>query len=522
MRVHAKLPGGGTLTLEVQGHDTVETLRNKIAEKHPSAHQDLQTIGLDGQALRDGSTMQELGVQIDTTFAVGLRQPEQEILLNVGGTRQSTVLSTLLAKPGSRIYEMFADMRQGGAPSFPRTQRAGADGLPEGVPYQPGGPLPQGSDGAYLIDRDGPSFRYVVNYLRDGEPALPTKASELDQLAREARYFGLEELAAACACPLQIVRAACGGCVTADEILSLSEEQRKTLCQQQRVSVVVQMRLEATVHERAVEAERLRGAAAAEAEQIRKAAAAVDRLRKELHARRLDLSEAALRALAAAGVDTSDAVRLDAAAALGLGLSEEDARKLGDAAPGVVCVFEGVDNSTKNHGKFDQCGVINHIATQGGTRAWANPHTAGWVRVEFSSCSSGELADLVSKYDAKTSCSSNKQLPAWMRVDLGATRQLCVNHYALRNRDNSGNVLRNWELQGANAADGPWTTLRRHDNDASIEDKRCFVAAWPVDSGGAAFRFFRVHMHGHTSGGRSDYDYLNLGSIEFWGALTGT
>ena len=277
MRVHAKLPGGGTLTLEVQGHDTVETLRNKIAEKHPSAHQD-----------------------------------------------------------------------QGGAPSFPRTQRAGADGLPEGVPYQPGGPLPQGSDGAYLIDRDGPSFRYVVNYLRDGEPALPTKASELDQLAREARYFGLEELAAACACPLQIVRAACGGCVTADEILSLSEEQRKTLCQQQRVSVVVQMRLEAIVHERAVEAERLRGAAAAEAEQIRKAAAAVDRLRKELHARRLDLSEAALRALAAAGVDTSDAVRLDAAAALGLGLSEEDARKLGDAAPGVVCVFEGVDNSTKN------------------------------------------------------------------------------------------------------------------------------------------------------------------------------
>ena len=82
-----------------------------------------------------------------------------------------------------------------------------------------------------------------------------------------------------------------------------------------------------------------------------------------------------------------------------------------------------------------------------------------------------------------------------MRVDLGATRSLAVRHYALRHNPNPRHALRNWELQGANAADGPWTTLRRHDNDASIEPKPGFVAAWPVE-GAAPFRFFRIHQHG--------------------------
>ena len=68
-----------------------------------------------------------------------------------------------------------------------------------------------------------------------------------------------------------------------------------------------------------------------------------------------------------------------------------------------------------------------------------------------------------------------------MRVDLGASRSLAVSHYALRHSGaNPLLALRHWELQGANAADGPWTTLRRHDNDASIETKTGFVAAWAV------------------------------------------
>ena len=102
-----------------------------------------------------------------------------------------------------------------------------------------------------------------------------------------------------------------------------------------------------------------------------------------------------------------------------------------------------------------------------------------------------------------------------MRVDLGATRSLAVSHYAFRNY-NGNYALRSWELQGANAADGPWTTLRRHDNDASIEAKAGFVAAWAVE-GAAPFRFFRIHQHGPTS---DNHQYLLCGGIELYGLLT--
>jgi hypothetical protein len=103
-----------------------------------------------------------------------------------------------------------------------------------------------------------------------------------------------------------------------------------------------------------------------------------------------------------------------------------------------------------------------------------------------------------------------------MRVDLGATRSLAVSHYALRHWNADGSALRSWELQGANAADGPWITLRRHDNDASIEAKGGFVAAWAVE-GAAPFRFFRIQQHGKNS---YTNDYLMCAGIELYGVLT--
>ena len=53
------------------------------------------------------------------------------------------------------------------------------------------------SDGEVLfIDRDGPSFRYVLNYLRDpfAKPLLPRDPAERDQLARETDFYGLPGL----------------------------------------------------------------------------------------------------------------------------------------------------------------------------------------------------------------------------------------------------------------------------------------------------------------------------------------
>eukprot|EP01046_Picozoa_sp_COSAG06_P118159 COSAG06_NODE_65299_length_257_cov_0.683544_1_plen_85_part_11 len=58
---------------------------------------------------------------------------------------------------------MFADVRQGGCPSYPAPGGGapGPDDVQEGVPRQPAGPLPRRPDGAYFIDRNGASFRYA-------------------------------------------------------------------------------------------------------------------------------------------------------------------------------------------------------------------------------------------------------------------------------------------------------------------------------------------------------------------------
>ena len=180
-------------------------------------------------------------------------------------------------------------------------------------------------------------------------------------------------------------------------------------------------------------------------------------------------------------------------------------------------VFERVDNSVAKHGKFDQSGVIHHLATEGGASGWVNPHTAGRVAVAWSSVAAGPVEHFVSKFDARCGSYTNSNANSWMRVDLGEARALAVSHYALRHSgSHDGYALRNWELQGAEAADGPWTTLRRHENDGSISAKPRFVAAWPVDRA-APFRFFRVHQYGRNA---SNDDYLMCGGIELYGTLT--
>eukprot|EP01045_Picozoa_sp_COSAG04_P016795 COSAG04_NODE_1434_length_6785_cov_4.214328_6_plen_462_part_00 len=197
---------------------------------------------------------------------------------------------------------MFEGMVQGHPPCFP--PNAPSHGIPEGVPggpphHAPGaaGPLPQAPDGAYLIDRDSKTFSYVLNYLRDGEPVLPRDPGERELCAREARYYGLGELANACVCPLAGLAAACEVGVAVADILALSNAEIKTLCEEQGLSLVARKRVEASVP-----------------------------LRRQL-ARR-ELSDAGVNVLISAGLTPRDINRLDAAAARGLGLKEEDARKL--------------------------------------------------------------------------------------------------------------------------------------------------------------------------------------------------
>jgi uncharacterized protein YjbI with pentapeptide repeats len=85
------------------------------------------------------------------------------ITVNVGGTVYMTTLATLTRVEGSMLGAL-------------------AEALSD--------------DEVLFIDRDGPSFRYVLNYLRDpfAKPLLPRDPIERDQLAREVDFYGLPGL----------------------------------------------------------------------------------------------------------------------------------------------------------------------------------------------------------------------------------------------------------------------------------------------------------------------------------------
>eukprot|EP01047_Picozoa_sp_COSAG01_P032685 COSAG01_NODE_2374_length_7803_cov_5.861241_9_plen_506_part_00 len=190
---------------------------------------------------------------------------------------------------------------------------------------------------------------------------------------------------------------------------------------------------------------------------------------------------------------------------------------------GRVFTFASVDNSNagrdgdESGGRFDQAGVLHYIATEGGTSAYVNPHTAGRVVASRSSNLEGGDESFVAGPCPGDSYTHN--IPnSWMAVDLGAGRRLTVNHYALRyGVDDDSGAPRNWELQGSEDGEA-WTTLRRHDNDETMEVKSFVVAHWAVEGVTTPYRRFRVHQHGVNSC-RASHNNLICNGIELYGRL---
>jgi hypothetical protein len=89
--------------------------------------------------------------------------PHEIIHLNVGGTKYATSRSTLVSQPGTFLAEMFS-----GQMGEPRKDM----------------------DGSYFIDRDGSSFRHVLNFLRDG--TLPSNALSSSESARMRKEMKME------------------------------------------------------------------------------------------------------------------------------------------------------------------------------------------------------------------------------------------------------------------------------------------------------------------------------------------
>ena len=174
------LPSGRKVTAEVEGSDSVEALRRQIHELASpllgaaagSAAPGQQLLVFNEAVLEDGKTLADYDILKESELRVSLRPKQVPIRLDVGGSCFSVTLDTLCAVSGSRLAAMFEPVAQGGTPVEVRAAVVSPDAPPEGVPYEAAEPLPQGADGAWLIDRDGLSFRYVLNYLRARRPVF--------------------------------------------------------------------------------------------------------------------------------------------------------------------------------------------------------------------------------------------------------------------------------------------------------------------------------------------------------------
>ena len=248
MRVYLKWQSGGdAATLELDGDDTLPTVRAKIAAAC-RVHPQLQQLVYKGKMLResDNKTVGEYRIGMEDDLRIQSRPEPKVIRLNVGGTIYTTLLSTLRKVPESLLAKMFDGFEH----------QYGAEGLSESIP---GGMstmlVPKDVDGSFVIDRNGPLFRYALDYLRDvkrGAEApgslmldLPGTPEELARLAKEADHLELPELAAACRRGGRVVSLAslvesCGTMFQLVDILDLSDKQLGRLCEQQHINVLLE------------------------------------------------------------------------------------------------------------------------------------------------------------------------------------------------------------------------------------------------------------------------------------------
>lgn len=88
------------------------------------------------------------------------------IELNVGGVPYTTTLKTLTSQPDSLLHAIFTG------------QEAAV----------------KDAKNRYFLDRDGVLFRYVLDFLRDGNVVLPECFREKERLKREAEKLQLHGL----------------------------------------------------------------------------------------------------------------------------------------------------------------------------------------------------------------------------------------------------------------------------------------------------------------------------------------
>lgn len=104
---------------------------------------------------------------------------DDKLILNVGGMRHETYISTVRAFPGTRLYEL-------------------TEPPPPGTPAAQGPPVRE-----FFFDRNPELFGYVLGYYRTRQLHCPANICR-DVLEEELAYWGLEEAPLAPCCWLKL------------------------------------------------------------------------------------------------------------------------------------------------------------------------------------------------------------------------------------------------------------------------------------------------------------------------------
>ena len=127
-----------------------EAMLAQIEEKRNQLQAKVEELEAEKKAMKDVHTFQSGRLKLD-----------------VGGHKFTTSRTTLTSQPDSMLAAMFSGRHK----------------------------LIQDGKGAYFIDRDGTHFRFILNYLRDGQlGSLPEDKIQLQELVRESDYYQLTEL----------------------------------------------------------------------------------------------------------------------------------------------------------------------------------------------------------------------------------------------------------------------------------------------------------------------------------------
>ncbi|XP_044179729.1 E3 ubiquitin-protein ligase Ufd4-like [Acropora millepora] len=179
-----------------------------------------------------------------------------------------------------------------------------------------------------------------------------------------------------------------------------------------------------------------------------------------------------------------------------------------------------IETGTHNYRTdFDKRGVIYTLANNFGR---TNSSSTG-ITATRSSDSKGEAKDILRNQVQRPNglvCATKARINSWWCVDLTENYALYLTHYTLRHgQEQSGSVLRNWELQGS--LDGEeWTTLKTHENDQGLQESKSYcTCTWPIEGKSNAFRYFKILQTGKNSTGNLG---IFLSGIELYGVLIET